>query len=191
MSFTRWDRSGPVATGTKIDYCFGLRGKPEAGQIARPEVRGVCRDQPPVFMVFRWHGRARIALDTAVGLRRRADSTKFAWCYLRVIFTTITHCSRWPNMARSRTGRRLSVDVSGEPLVWLNGQFVPEAEAGFSVFDSGVTGGRLVFETSRTFGGRPFRLEDHLDRLINSIQLPGDQLSPERGGPHIGDDGDY
>ncbi len=63
--------------------------------------------------------------------------------------------------------------MSGEPLVWLNGQFVPEAEAGFSVFDCGVTGGRLVFETSRTFGGRPFRLKDHLDRLINSIQLAG------------------
>ena len=57
--------------------------------------------------------------------------------------------------------------------VWLNGEYVSESEAKFSVFDSGVTGGRMVFETSRTFGGRPFLLEGHLDRLIKSMDLAG------------------
>ena len=58
-------------------------------------------------------------------------------------------------------------------LAWLNGRFIPESEAGFSVFDSGVTGGRMVFETSRTFGGRPFYLEEHLTRLVESMRMAG------------------
>lgn len=31
----------------------------------------------------------------------------------------------------------------------------------------------MVFETSRTFGGRPFRLRDHLRRLLTSLDLAG------------------
>ncbi len=41
------------------------------------------------------------------------------------------------------------------------------------MFDSGVTGGRMVFETSRTFGGRPFYLEERLIRLIDSMRMAG------------------
>jgi branched-chain amino acid aminotransferase len=65
------------------------------------------------------------------------------------------------------------VDVPSNRFAWLNGRFVPESEAGFSVFDSGVTGGRMVFETSRTFGGRPFHLEEHLSRLMDSMRMAG------------------
>ena len=55
----------------------------------------------------------------------------------------------------------------------MNGQLVTESEAGFSVFDSGITGGRMVYETSRTFKGSPFRLEDHLFRLMASMKSIG------------------
>lgn len=55
----------------------------------------------------------------------------------------------------------------------MNGQLVTESEAGFSVFDSGITGGRMVYETSRTFRGRPFRLEHHLLRLLASMKSIG------------------
>ena len=36
--------------------------------------------------------------------------------------------------------------------VYLNGQFVPEADARVSVFDSALVWGDMVFETTRSLG---------------------------------------
>jgi len=65
--------------------------------------------------------------------------------------------------------------VSG-PKVWLNGSLVDEADAVVSVLDHGFTVGDGVFETLRTYGGRPFAVRRHLDRLASSaagMALPG------------------
>jgi branched-chain amino acid aminotransferase len=55
--------------------------------------------------------------------------------------------------------------------VWLDGRILPEAEARLSATDPGFLHGRSLFETLRTFEGRPFRLQDHLDRLRSSAAL--------------------
>ena len=48
---------------------------------------------------------------------------------------------------------------------WVNGALVALDDACVSVLDHGFTVGDGVFETLRVYGGRPFRLEAHLDRL--------------------------
>ena len=50
-------------------------------------------------------------------------------------------------------------------IVYFNGEFVPESEARVSIFDSSLMFGDMAFEVARTFGGKPFCLEHHLDRL--------------------------
>ena len=55
--------------------------------------------------------------------------------------------------------------------VFLSGQFVPESEAKISIFDSGFTLGDTVTESTRTFGHKPFRLEDHVARLYRSLKV--------------------
>jgi branched-chain amino acid aminotransferase len=62
-------------------------------------------------------------------------------------------------------------------IVFLNGKFVPEAEATVSVFDRSFLYGDGLFETLRVFRGQPFRWTEHLERLQRGaaflkIQLP-------------------
>jgi branched-chain amino acid aminotransferase len=52
--------------------------------------------------------------------------------------------------------------------VWLNGSFVDEAEASVSLRDTGLLHAAGVFTTMRSYGGRVFRLADHLRRLRDS-----------------------
>lgn len=54
-------------------------------------------------------------------------------------------------------------------LVYFNGQFVPEAAARVSIYDSALTMGDMAFEVTRTVLGRPFRLDDHLRRLYHTL----------------------
>jgi branched-chain amino acid aminotransferase len=56
-------------------------------------------------------------------------------------------------------------------LVLIDGQpFAPDA-ARVSVFDRGFLYGDSVFETLRTYGGRPFALDEHVARLARSARL--------------------
>jgi len=50
----------------------------------------------------------------------------------------------------------------------VNGAVTPAAEARVSVLDNGFTFGDSVYETLRTYGGRPFHLDRHLARLRRS-----------------------
>ncbi|MEX2168169.1 MAG: branched-chain-amino-acid transaminase [Pirellulales bacterium] len=54
--------------------------------------------------------------------------------------------------------------------VYINGKLVPQAEAMVSVFDHGLLYGDGVFEGLRTYNGKVFRLEQHLDRLWDSAK---------------------
>jgi branched-chain amino acid aminotransferase len=56
------------------------------------------------------------------------------------------------------------------PLVYLNGQFLPEPEARLSIQDAGLTWGVTVTDRCRTFRHQLFRLADHLRRFRNSCQ---------------------
>lgn len=56
-------------------------------------------------------------------------------------------------------------------LVMINGRVHAPDEAKVSVFDRGFLYGDSVFETIRTYRGRPFALEQHLARLARSAEL--------------------
>jgi branched-chain amino acid aminotransferase len=57
-----------------------------------------------------------------------------------------------------------------EPTVFLNGAFLPESEAKVSVLDSGFNAGDGVYDVTRTFSHRPFRLREHTARLFRSLR---------------------
>jgi len=56
-------------------------------------------------------------------------------------------------------------------LVFLNGQFVPEAQAVVPVNDRGFLYGDGLFETLRVVHGRPFRLAQHLERMTRGADF--------------------
>ena len=60
------------------------------------------------------------------------------------------------------------VTAMQEPVVYLDGQFVPQSKATVSVFDHGLLYGDGVFEGIRSYGGCVFKLEEHLTRLYAS-----------------------
>ena len=60
--------------------------------------------------------------------------------------------------------------MTSERVAYVNGHFVPESEAVVSIRDRGFLQGDAVFDTTRTFGGRIFRLDEHLDRFFNSLK---------------------
>ncbi len=53
-------------------------------------------------------------------------------------------------------------------LAYVNGELVPEEKAVVSVFDAGLNFADGVFEGIRVYGGKVFRLAEHLDRLYAS-----------------------
>tara|TARA_Y100000590_G_scaffold278530_1_gene312708 strand:+ start:15257 stop:16225 length:969 start_codon:yes stop_codon:yes gene_type:complete len=89
-------------------------------------------------------------------------------------------------------------------VAYVNGEIVPEVEAKVSYNDVGFLYGDAVFDTTRTFGGKIFRLEQHLDRFFQSLKymridplMTQDEMSDitmevlERNLPLLGDNEDY
>lgn len=60
-----------------------------------------------------------------------------------------------------------------QPLAYLNGRWLPVSQAAVSVYDAGFLQGVTVAEQLRTFGGRLFQLDLHLDRLARSLAILG------------------
>jgi len=56
-----------------------------------------------------------------------------------------------------------------EPIVYVNGAFVPESEARISVLDHAVLYGDGIFETAFAWKGRIFKLDAHIDRGFRSM----------------------
>jgi D-alanine transaminase len=54
-------------------------------------------------------------------------------------------------------------------LCYLNGEFLPSAEARVSPMDRGFLFGDGVYEVIPVYSRRPFRLDEHLGRLQNSL----------------------
>jgi len=62
-------------------------------------------------------------------------------------------------------------------LIYIDGEFLPKAEAKVSVFDHGLLYGDGVFEGIRSYNGGVFKLDEHLERLYDSaksimLQIP-------------------
>ncbi len=60
--------------------------------------------------------------------------------------------------------------ISGRK-VFINGVFVPEHEAKISIFDSALMFGDMVFEMTRSFNQKQFKLREHLERLYLGIKI--------------------
>ena len=89
-------------------------------------------------------------------------------------------------------------------VAYVNGEIVPEVEAKVSYNDVGFLYGDAVFDTTRTFGGKIFRLQQHLDRFFQSLKymridplMTQDEMSDitmevlERNLPLLDDNEDY
>lgn len=56
-------------------------------------------------------------------------------------------------------------------VVYVNGAFVPEREASISIYDSALMFGDMVFEMTRSFNKKQFKLLEHLERLYAGIKI--------------------
>ena len=96
------------------------------------------------------------------------------------------------------------MERSNERQAWINGEFVPESRCMVSFRDRSFKFGDGVFDMTRTFGHKLFKLDEHIDRLYRSLSYvridPG--ISPkemkqvteeltERNLHLIGEDEDY
>ncbi len=54
-------------------------------------------------------------------------------------------------------------------IAYVNGEYFPDDQPAISVHDRGLMFGDSVFDIARTYGGKPFRLEAHLERLRRSM----------------------
>jgi branched-chain amino acid aminotransferase len=65
--------------------------------------------------------------------------------------------------------------MAAEAIYYIDGRFLPASEAALPVNDLALLRGYGVFDFIRTYGGRPFLLEEHIARLEESarrIRLP-------------------
>jgi branched-chain amino acid aminotransferase len=62
------------------------------------------------------------------------------------------------------------------PLAYVAGEFLPADQASVPISDLGLLQGVGAYETLRTYGGRPFRLAEHLRRLHGSVDYLGLRL---------------
>ena len=56
-------------------------------------------------------------------------------------------------------------------VVYMNGDFVPESKANISIYDSALMFGDMVFEMTRSFNKKQFKLREHLERLYMGIKI--------------------
>lgn len=54
--------------------------------------------------------------------------------------------------------------------VYFNGGFVDESEAKISIYDSALMFGDMIFEMTRSFNKKQFKLREHIDRLYASAK---------------------
>jgi len=57
-----------------------------------------------------------------------------------------------------------------ERVVYLNGEYLAEKNAKVSVLDRGFRWGDAVYDATRTFEGRLFKLHEHVERFFRSLR---------------------
>jgi branched-chain amino acid aminotransferase len=68
---------------------------------------------------------------------------------------------------------------SNHRVAWFNGRIVPEREVVLPFRDRGFKYGDAAFDMTRTFNGRPFKLQEHIDRFCRSLRYL--QIDPGLG----------
>jgi branched-chain amino acid aminotransferase len=72
--------------------------------------------------------------------------------------------------------------VAKATIASVDGEILPPGEATISILDEGLVRGDGAFEVLKLYGGRPFRLAPHIDRLgrsADAIHLPFDRAALE------------
>ena len=100
--------------------------------------------------------------------------------YLGNIQTVIDH-GRSLDASGALTSSSLSDRRNAEILVWVGDRLVPREYAKVSVFDSTVQGGDAVWEGLRIYEKRIFKLEEHLNRLLDSAKALAFDRVPDIG----------
>ena len=60
--------------------------------------------------------------------------------------------------------------MANNRIVYWNGKMIPESEARVSIYDSALMFGDTIFEMTRSFNKRHFKLREHLERLERSAR---------------------
>ena len=63
------------------------------------------------------------------------------------------------------------------PVVYLNDGFIPASQAHFKIYDLGIILEATLTEMTRMFRHEPFRLEEHMRRLLWSCKYAGIELA--------------
>ena len=64
----------------------------------------------------------------------------------------------------------MAIANEGERVAYFNGEIVPESEVKVPFRDRGFKYGDAVFDMTRTFGHKIFKLETHVNRFYNSLR---------------------
>src|SRR5271156_3285878 len=64
----------------------------------------------------------------------------------------------------------MSDNRSNDRVAYYNGKIMPEREVMIPFRDRSFKYGDAAFDMTRTFHGRPFRLEEHVERLFRSLR---------------------
>ena len=62
---------------------------------------------------------------------------------------------------------------ANERVAWFNGEFMPESEVKVPFRDSSWLYGDGAFDMTRSFNGKAFRLQQHIDRFYRSLKYIG------------------
>ena len=60
--------------------------------------------------------------------------------------------------------------LGNERVAWFNGKIVRESEVLIPFRDQGFLRGDAVFDMTRSFNGKAFRLAEHIARLYRSLR---------------------
>ena len=63
---------------------------------------------------------------------------------------------------------------------YFNGEWVPHSEVKIDATDRGFQVADVVFDVARTFGGKSFRMKEHVDRLYRSLKYVRIDAGPVR-----------
>lgn len=80
----------------------------------------------------------------------------------------------------SSSSNGLTDPRNADILIWVGDRLYPREKASVSVFDSSVQGGDAVWEGVRIYDHRMFKLEEHLDRLMDSARALAYENVPSR-----------
>jgi branched-chain amino acid aminotransferase len=57
-----------------------------------------------------------------------------------------------------------------EPIAYLNGRFIPQSQCALPMHDAGIVMGAAVTDLLRTYAGKPYAAEEHIDRFMQSAR---------------------